>query len=183
MTDHADVRVNAIAAVCAALLHDDCERAAEMLNQQYPFEPLAVGRRSTSQLDSVRVFLRDGFVDRYTGARLVFPPVLRLISEALPAEFPYHPNWKFGAGHVAYWELTPTVDHLVPVARGGTHEIDNWVTTSMLKNEAKGHWTLEELGWDLFPPGRFQEWDGSRSTLEVTRVSRPYPGSSHGIGR
>jgi 5-methylcytosine-specific restriction endonuclease McrA len=36
------------------------------------------------KLDSVRVFLRNRFLDRYTGDRPVFPPVLRLILEALP---------------------------------------------------------------------------------------------------
>jgi hypothetical protein len=58
--------------------------------------------------------MRDGFCDRYTGRRLVFPGVLRLISELFPKEFPWHPNWKQGVGHSLYWELSPTVDHVIP---------------------------------------------------------------------
>ncbi len=30
----------------------------------------------------------------------------------------------------------------------------------MLKNSAKGNYTLEELGWPLHPPGLLAEWDG-----------------------
>ena len=61
---------------------------------------------------------------------------------------------------MAYWELFSTVDHIVPVARGGSDDESNWVTTSMLRNGAKSNWTLEELGWDLLPPGDFKQWDG-----------------------
>ncbi len=62
--------------------------------------------------------------------------------------------------HMMYWELFPTVDHIVPVARGGADDATNWVTTSMLHNSAKSNWTLEELGWLLVPTGDFGHWDG-----------------------
>ncbi|MGH8531891.1 MAG: HNH endonuclease [Gammaproteobacteria bacterium] len=61
---------------------------------------------------------------------------------------------------MVYWELFPTVDHIVPVARGGGDDETNWVTTSMLRNSAKSNWLLEELGWLLVPPGDFRQWDG-----------------------
>ncbi len=111
-------------------------------------------------MESARVFVRDGFIDRYTGARLVFLPVLRVISSILPEAFPYHPNWKTDVTHPAYWDLTATVDHLVPVSRGGADDESNWVTTSMARNSAKGNWSVEDLGWTLHPPGDFAEWDG-----------------------
>lgn len=107
-----------------------------------------------------QVFMRDGFVDRYSGDRLVFPGTLRLLSTLMPEEFPAHPNWKMSESHIVYWELFPTVDHVVPVARGGADEESNWVTTSMLKNSAKSNWTLAELGWSLHPHGLFEHWDG-----------------------
>jgi hypothetical protein len=106
------------------------------------------------------VFLRDGFIDRYSGARLVFPGVLRFLSRLLPAEFPFHLNWKMAETHIAFWELFPTIDHVVPIARGGTDAEDNMVSTSMLRNSAKSNWTLEELKWTLVPSGRIQDWDG-----------------------
>jgi len=62
--------------------------------------------------------------------------------------------------HIAYWELFPTVDHIVPLARGGPDDEGNWATTSMFRNSAKSNWTLEELGWTLYPPGEPRDWDG-----------------------
>ncbi len=113
-----------------------------------------------SNKESTRVFVRDGFLDRYTGERLIFPPVLRVLSIVLPDKFPYHPNWKTVVTHPAFWKVGATIDHVVPVTRGGADDESNWVTTSMARNSAKMNWTLEELGWTLHPPGNFGEWDG-----------------------
>ena len=117
-------------------------------------------RRSFSKFDRTRVFLRDGFLDRYSGDRLFFPPVLEVISASIPEDFPLHPSTKMSNSHVAHWELYASVDHVVPVARSGTHEIDNWVTTSFMHNLIKSHWRLEDLGWELLPARRLDEWDG-----------------------
>ncbi len=78
----------------------------------------------------------------------------------LPEEFPAHPNWKMSASHIMFWELSPTLNHVVPVARGGADDESNLVTTSMLRNSAKSNWSLDELGWHLLPPGDFTHWDG-----------------------
>ena len=59
-----------------------------------------------------------------------------------------------------YWELFPTIDHVVPVAREGADDESNWVSTSMLRNAAKSNWTLEELGWSLVPASDVRQWDG-----------------------
>jgi hypothetical protein len=149
-----------VARVGDALLAGARDSAAELLRREWPF--LAVRRtvRRHSPRSAIRVFLRDGFVDRYSGGRLVFPPMLRILSRALPDEFPYHPNWRTDDTHRAYWELSATLDHLVPISRGGVDEESNWVTTSMLHNGAKMNWTLEELGWTLYPPGDRRSWDG-----------------------
>lgn len=105
------------------------------------------------------IFLRDHFIDRYSGEKLIFPPVLRLLSEIYPIEFPFHPNWRFNESHPAYWDLLPTIDHIVPVKRGGTNNIENLVTTSMKRNRAKSDFTLEELNWRLSTPPNNEEWD------------------------
>ena len=94
------------------------------------------------------------------GGRLICPPVLRLISKRLPAQFPYQSNWRGDACHFAYWELFPTLDHIIPVARGGADDGSNWVTSSMIGNSAKSNWTLTELHWSLHPPGDMRKWDG-----------------------
>lgn len=79
-------------------------------------------------------FVRDGFIDRYSGRHLVFPGTLRVLSTLFPEDFPFHPNWKTQFTHPAFWELFPTIDHIVPVARGGLDVPENWVTTSQLRN-------------------------------------------------
>jgi len=149
-----------IAAVCRALSDRGAEAATNVLRREYPFKPDPITRRRYGAVESTRVFMRDGFVDRYTGTRVVFPPVLRVLSVVLPAEFPYHPNWKTDVTHPAYWEVGATIDHLVPVTRGGRDDESNWITASMASNSAKMNWSLEELRWTLHPPGDFREWDG-----------------------
>jgi len=59
-----------------------------------------------------------------------------------------------------WWDQYPSIDHIVPVARGGEDSEPNWVTTSMLRNAAKGSWSLAQLGWELRPPGDLADWDG-----------------------
>jgi hypothetical protein len=78
----------------------------------------------------------------------------------MPEEFPFHKNWKMSECHSAYWELFPTVDHVIPVSRGGADDDSNWVCTSQLRNSAKSNWLLVDLGWELHPAGALSEWDG-----------------------
>ena len=85
------------------------------------------------------------------------PCYLHLISKRLPQAFPFHRNWHIDACHFGYWELCPTLDHILPVWRGGTAET-NWITTSMVRNAAKAAFTLDELGWSLHPPGKIDDW-------------------------
>ena len=122
--------------------------------------PSAVTKRQYSAFESTSLFILDGFIDRYDGERLIFPGVLRLLSDIFPNEFPYHPNWKSGACHQWYWELFPTVDHIVPVTLAGLDEPENWVTTSMFNNLTKSNTIFENLGWSFVPRGDFSEWDG-----------------------
>ena len=108
----------------------------------------------------VRVFVRDGFTDRYFGDRLVFPGTLRALAILLTEAFPYHPNWKQSSTHPAFYELYPTIDHVIPVARGGADDESNVVTTSMLRNSSKANWLLEELRWPVDRAAIVPGWDG-----------------------
>jgi hypothetical protein len=158
-----------VVAVCDALRRGSHEDAARLLREQYPFEAVPPAKRQYGPLESTRVFVRDGFIDRYSGVRLLFVPALRVISQVLPAEFPYHLNWKTDRTHMAYWELGATIDHVQPITRGGADEMSNWVTTSMARNGAKAGSTLEEIGWRLHPVGDPSAWDGMlRWFLEYT---------------
>lgn len=145
---------------CRALAGDDLINAAGILRSQYRFEPVARVAGGVSQRLAMQVYERDGFVDRYSGRRLVFPAALRAISILLPDEFPHHPNWRMDVCHFAYYELSAVVDHMTPRARGGTNDMDNLVTTSTVRNSAKANFTLEELGWTLLSEQELDKWDG-----------------------
>ena len=153
-------KADVVARVCGALLEGDRDRASALATAEYPFVANANAGRAYTEVQSTCIYRRDGFLDRYTGDRLIFPGTLRLLSKLMPAEFPSHPNWKMSATHMIYWELFPSIDHVVPVARGGADSEENWVTTSMVRNAAKAHWTLEELGWTLRPIDTSTGWDG-----------------------
>jgi len=153
------VDTSSLELVCAAI--PDTEKARSLLRTRLPHQPGARPRRGKLPLKvQFAIFHKDGYIDRYSGERLVFPGVLRLLSLLMPEEFPFHPNWKVDRCHAAYWHMSPTIDHVVPIARGGADDPSNMVTTSMLRNSAKLSWTLEELGWTLLPRGNEKAWDG-----------------------
>lgn len=156
MVDGPEILVRA----CDTIAADDIEGAAAIIGAEYPFVPLTNAGRRYSLKQYMQVFARDGFIDRYSGKRLVFPATLRLLSRLMPEAFPYHTNWKTDACHFAYYDLCPTIDHVVPVSRGGADDMANWVCTSQLRNSAKANFTLDELGWSLLPPGDLKAWDG-----------------------
>jgi hypothetical protein len=172
-----------IAAVCRALADGASARAATIVQRDYPFAPAPVTARRFRPTAYTKAFIRDGFIDRYSGARLVFPPVLLVLSFALPECLPYHPNWKADRTHPAYWQLSATLDHLVPVTRGGADEESNWVTTSMARNAAKMNWTLEELGWRLHPPGSLSVWDGMLAWFLEYTAAHPEAVVDNAVGQ
>jgi hypothetical protein len=153
-------RAAILAAVCAAVGQGRTDEAAEIVQREYPFAPVSVGKRRYTETQCMQVFVRDGFIDRYSGQRLVFPGTLRLISMMLPTQIPFHNNWKVDACHQVFWDLFPTIDHIKPIAHGGEDAHDNWVSTSMVLNSAKANFTLDKIGWDLHASGDMRDWDG-----------------------
>lgn len=156
MRQHSQV----VAEVASALAAGQVAKAKGVLEAEYAFRPDQSQRPRFKPARSLPVFLRDGFIDRYGGERLVFPGALHLISCLLPNAFPYHPHGHMQHCHMAFWQLFPSVDHIVPVARGGSNDMENLVCTSMLRNQVKSGWLLSELGWELQPPRQDEEWDG-----------------------
>lgn len=152
--------IAALEKACSEIESGLRDQAKASIRTHFPFVPHVPAARRYSKRDMVKTFVRDGFIDRYRGDRLVFPGALRVLSHYLPQDFPFHKNGKMSEGHVAYWTLFPTIDHILPVARGGQDQEDNWVTCSMLSNSIKSNWLLEELRWELKPCGSLEEWDG-----------------------
>jgi len=145
-----------------------------------------IKRRGISRSKMMEVFLRDGFVDQYSGERLLFPGTLLLLGELLPEVFPKAgpgQGWRVSECHWIYWRLSPTVDHTVPVARADAgfdvNVIDNLVTTSQMMNSAKDVWVPEEVP----APMRFKRipvdeaaekrWDGMMQWFLDYTVKHP----------
>lgn len=161
-----------LAQACDAISQNRLEEAQSIVANNYGFQILTSGRTTVPLALSMQVFWEDGFIDRYSGRALVNCGALRLLSHLLGEKtFPFHPHGKFDQCHQAFWELLPSVDHVVPVARGGANDRSNLVTTSMACNQAKGLFSIEEMGWTMKPPGKRSEWDGL-STWLVEYVDR-----------
>ncbi|MFA6102997.1 MAG: hypothetical protein WCV67_06160 [Victivallaceae bacterium] len=134
--------------------------ARKHILSEYPHQHIEYDARSMPVEEKLKIFIRDGFIDRYSGNKLLFPGVLRIITQELGEVFPFHKNWKMSDCHIAYWEMMPTYDHVLPIARGGKDTHENIVTTSQIMNSAKANFLLEEIGFALHAPGNIREWDG-----------------------
>ena len=60
-----------IAAVCNEIENGSLESARQILTQDYPFVPFTKASRKYTERQKTKVFLRDGFIDRYSGEKLV----------------------------------------------------------------------------------------------------------------
>ena len=154
-----------ISSIVSLLLDDNEASAKAIINREYPHTQVEIDKRTYTMAQKMNQFLRDGFIDRYSGQKLLNPGILKIISHYFPDDFPYHPHWKMTETHIAYWELTPTIDHIYPIAKGGEDDEINWVTTSMKNNSIKSNYTLDELQWKLYPRGEIVEWDGLTSVF------------------
>lgn len=145
------------------LLQGDILKAKELINEEYPFQMLSKEKRKYTDKQKMKQFIKDGFIDRYSGQKLINPGLLKVMSYYMPDVFPYQSHWKMSECHRAYWEYVPIVDHIIPIASGGANDVKNRVTTSMLHNSIKSNWTLEQLNWKLHEPGKFIDYDGLTS--------------------
>lgn len=171
--------IDVLATACDALTAGAPDEAARLIAEGYPFapgtymkprrpprpvasDPESRARRGPYKKPAaLRIFLRDGFIDRYFGTRLLFPPVVRVLSEALPDIVPFESyHWPEDRTHPAYFQATPALDHIRPLCRGGLDTEDNLVSTSYQHNEAKGDCSVEEMGWILHREGNLADWDG-----------------------
>lgn len=153
-------KVRVLEKAAQEILNGEIESAREVIKNEYPFKKLSSAGRNYTDKQKMAQFRRDGFIDRYSGQKLLNPGLLKVLSHYMPDVFPYHAHWKMEECHNAYWEFVPTVDHIYPVALGGADSEENWATTSMLHNSIKNNWTLEQLQWELYEVGNYEEWDG-----------------------
>lgn len=149
-----------ISNIATMLLNGNIADAKMIISNNYPHSHVEIEKRVYTMEQKMKQFISDGFIDRYTGEKLVNPGILKVISYYFPNEFPYHPHWKMSETHIAYWELIPTIDHVFPIAKGGHDDEENWVTTSMKNNSIKSNYTVDEIHWKIYPKGDISAWDG-----------------------
>jgi hypothetical protein len=167
---------------CLALSDEGREASQEILRRNYPFDPRAKPRSVSKEkpfpmerkveasdfwnedrASMMRVFARDGFMNRFTGELLIFPAVLRLLSKELPSIMPYQMAWRVGEIHMAYYDIYACIDRLLPKSQGGSDAESNQITTTMPYVLARSHSNVEEMDWRLTREGFVDEWDGMSS--------------------
>jgi hypothetical protein len=142
-----------IAAILRALDGNPSDAASRAAALEPKFRKTTRTKRSgISRLEMMDVFLRDGFVDQYSGERLLFPGTLLLLGALLPEVFPKAPpgqGWRVSECHWIYWRLWPTVEHIVPVARADdgfdVNATANLLTASQMMNSARDVWAPDEV--------------------------------------
>lgn len=129
-------------------------------------------RGSLTQKVKRSTFERDQFTCRFCGTKTIDLEVLKALSRIFPAELPYNSAWKHGESSLVYWTHSTSLEHILPIARGGLDDIANYATTCYACNDARGDLLLEEIGWKdrLSSP---VSWDGLRRYLTVLRKLLP----------
>lgn len=149
-----------LSAAGSAVLADRLAEGERLIREKCPHSPRARTRRSASKKQKLSVWISDGFRCRYSGDLLLFPGYLTCLSLIWPQTFPAHPNGKAEHAHDAYWTHFASLEHVGPVCTGGTDTEDNWVTTSMARNQVRSRYPLEALGWGIRPREILPDWDG-----------------------
>ena len=175
--------------IATNIFNNNYAAATETIKTKYPHKHFEIDKRAYTMTQRMEQFLKDGFLDRYTGQKLLNPGILKIISYYFPKEFPYQPHWKMTETHRAYWDLVPTIDHVYPIAQGGHDDENNWVTTSMKNNSIKSNYTIEEIHWNLHPKGDISDWDGlTKLFMEIVDANKellndPYIKSWYTVSR
>jgi len=126
------------------------------------------------------VYLRDSFTCRYCGRWTVPTQILRLISVALPVEFPFHPRWRRDIAPRAYWDISTSVDHVNAVSTGGDRQDPANLATACARCQyQKSSLPLEALGWELRAPVKLGAWDGMMSEYPALWEATGRPDERH----
>lgn len=182
--------------VVQALVDGDRQRAGAALKplvgvtcRTHPIEPMpTLARESWPAGQGTRtrnppitvvatVYVRDGFTCVYCGRWTIPTSILRLISTAFPARFPYHPNWPMASTPRAYWDISTSVDHVQAVSTGGDWQAAHNLATACARCQyQKSNLALSALGWTVRRDNA--TWDGLTTTYEAlwNSLERPDPG-------
>jgi len=107
----------------------------------------------------VDVLRRDRFHCTYCGQPVIPLPILVAIADVFPDRFAYHPNYKRGHIHPAFWLLAPEIDHRLAHSRGGASNLENLTTLHTVCNARKSDALLADVA-AAEVPSRDDRWDG-----------------------
>lgn len=80
--------------IAAMLLAGNKAAAKAIICQEYPHTYYEIEKRAYTMALKMNQFISDGFIDRYTGEKLLNPGTLKILSNYFPNEFPYQPTGK-----------------------------------------------------------------------------------------
>ena len=100
--------------------------------------------RMPTKVEKEHVHHRDGYNCRFCG----MPVIRKETRTRIRAMYPNALNWgdKEAHQHAAFQAMWAQYDHLLPHARGGTHDLENLVLTCAPCNFGRAGYTLEEVG-------------------------------------
>ena len=96
-------KVSAIKLSALSILDGRIDNAKNIINKEYPFKKIIPEGRNYTDKEKYEQFVRDGFIDRYSGEKLDNPGMLKVLSFYMPDAFPYQSHWKMEECHNAYW--------------------------------------------------------------------------------
>lgn len=155
-----DERARALAKAARLALDGDPEAGESIIQTAWPHLAKPRLRRSATDEQKLQVWLADGFRCRYTGELLFLPQFLRAVGLLWPRTVPWQRNGKAQHTHEANWTHMASLEHVEPNSVGGAESEENWITTSMGRNQVRSRYPLEHLGWRILPREPLADWDG-----------------------
>ena len=92
-------KIQAIELSAEKILQGNITEAQTVMDTEYPFQKITAQARKYTDKEKMEQFVRDGFIDRYSGQKLVNPGLLKVLSHYMPETVPYHAHWKMEEHH------------------------------------------------------------------------------------
>ena len=110
-------KITTIKQSAKSILTGNIESAKNLINKEYPFKKLKPEGRSYTDKEKYEQFVRDGFIDRYTGEKLVNPGLLKVLSYYSRMHFHIRAigRWKNVTVPTGNWSQQLTTSFLLPL--------------------------------------------------------------------
>ena len=107
----------------------------------------------------IEVWKRDNWHCLYCGKPVFYAPSLKLLEKLNPGHKYFHPNGEDGSMLSLFHRSWSSVDHIIPVSKGGKNEMTNYATSCMDCNQK---FNEKEVGNGKIKPREIKpsSWDG-----------------------